>query len=798
MGPIRAFMRPSHGAAPGEFATTASPFSPSHRSFSAQHRPCGTHAPSSSPLHNPHQRPHPYCQTCAVDPLRAGLMSSSVAPYIYHHFRTLLPPGAPPADPHPGVSLPQDTRGQALGETVWRKQAGRWKDSEYKWKKDEDKWKKESGENKCKKRGEDSAWSKDEYEWRKERDESKGKREKDGCKWKKSKDECEWRKDKDASPWRAAKNDREKWIKKDREQCKPKKDEYKWRKDKASPGLCHTSARADDPSSSRMALAFPFSDEEDDDEDEGRAAGESRHEAWPISDIVETEDEEGEPQEPLPQSLEAADAAHARLEGSSLTQEGPSTGTPAGESVASVVIKAPGSPRAQDRLESPKPERENYRPCNTQVPLEPQQCKELPPRHEEASGEEQDYVVGDEGRGDEEEEEDKEETDERKGAESGESPRDGIRATQRLRPRSYRQFLLTRERRSRVFLKARSYHLGRWFIAHFTHPYPSKDQKDQLATKTNMTRNQVSEWFGNMRRRIREATRGLGLCWEERVRVYNAVITGKSEPLPILPDDAINTWVPPVPQDPPVLESPEEVSVSPKFKTTLLHRYLNNSLEAAVCPSGDLQYSSTSASPQHDDPLQPYKSSSTSEPSDEFPQSLPLCTSSPKESFQALWNASFEHVKDGQVPSVGTRVLGRPDLLQVKPQGEEEGRVIKRYDRHRNYGSPCVKKQRTLEPGEDWLHRASTSTNSTPRPSTPGPSTPGPSTSRDSISLVFGGRKTAAGGESYSSRLHLASWTTRATLADARSSDEEGSADRCIRLPEELAAAYTLMQLQHM
>ncbi|KAK7069800.1 hypothetical protein SK128_018033, partial [Halocaridina rubra] len=56
---------------------------------------------------------------------------------------------------------------------------------------------------------------------------------------------------------------------------------------------------------------------------------------------------------------------------------------------------------------------------------------------------------------------------------------------------------------------------------------------------------QVSEWFGNMRRRIREATRGLGICWEERVRIYNSVITGKSEPLPILPEDEINSWVPP-------------------------------------------------------------------------------------------------------------------------------------------------------------------------------------------------------------------------------------------------------------
>ena len=55
---------------------------------------------------------------------------------------------------------------------------------------------------------------------------------------------------------------------------------------------------------------------------------------------------------------------------------------------------------------------------------------------------------------------------------------------------------------------------------------------------------QVSEWFGNMRRRIRIVTRGLSLCWEQKVQRYNSLITGKSEPLPILPEDLINSWNP--------------------------------------------------------------------------------------------------------------------------------------------------------------------------------------------------------------------------------------------------------------
>lgn len=116
----------------------------------------------------------------------------------------------------------------------------------------------------------------------------------------------------------------------------------------------------------------------------------------------------------------------------------------------------------------------------------------------------------------------------------------------RLRPRNYRHFLLTKEHRTRAYLKERSHVLGRWFVKHFAHPYPSKEQKDKLAELTKMSRNQVSEWFGNMRRRVREATRDLTLCWEERVRRYNSLITGKSEPLPILPHDTINTWAPEV------------------------------------------------------------------------------------------------------------------------------------------------------------------------------------------------------------------------------------------------------------
>nr|XP_053642379.1 uncharacterized protein LOC128695651 [Cherax quadricarinatus] len=811
MGPIRAFTRPSHGAAPGEFASTASPFSLAHGRFSAQHRPCCAHATPST-LTYPH--PHPYRHTCALDPLRLGLTRQ---PSLHHQFKTYVPPGAAQTDPHSALSSPQ-TRGEHEG--AWEGQGEPLKDegakerealeegkqkeesdtsewrSNCKWKSDRNKWKSYNEESKCNKSGENNKWGKQEYKWKKDRD---------NYKWKKSKDECNWRGNKDGLAWKTAaeEQERDKWIKKDREQCKWKerKDECKCKKDKVSHLPYQIAlAKTDEPSTSRVTLAFPFSDEEDDDdlEDEGRAAGESGHETWPISDIVETEDEEGEPGAPLPSSL-VEDTQGAESEGipqgsgemKGESQGDPGKGSPPGESIISVVVEVGNSNLCEARHTVPKQEgadhvqfiKEDKRQDDS---IPPSPSKDAEGRREE-SADEQDVAVGDGGiEGVEEQEErEKEEVRDEKKREERASPRDGIRATQRLRPRSYRQFLLTRERRSRVFLKARSYHLGRWFITHFTHPYPSKDQKDQLATRTNMTRNQVSEWFGNMRRRIREATRGMVLCWEERVRLYNTVITGKSEPLPILPEDTINTWVPPVPQDPSGLDNHEEVSISPKFKKTLIHRYLNHSLEAPVRSSSDpqLHHSSASASPPVDN-LQHYKSSA-SETSD-CAQSLPLCTSSPKGSSQALWNASFENVREGQVPTVGSRLMGRPEHLQGKLLGEEEGRVLKRYDHQQslNYGPSNFKRQRMLEPNEDWLHRASTSRDSTSKDSTLRAST-----SRDSFPRVGPGVPGTG----------LASFAHGTSLSDARSSDDEwGGTEQCLRQPEELAAAYTLVQLQHM
>ena len=44
--------------------------------------------------------------------------------------------------------------------------------------------------------------------------------------------------------------------------------------------------------------------------------------------------------------------------------------------------------------------------------------------------------------------------------------------------------------------------LKSWLLSHAAHPYPTEDEKLELATRTSLTVNQVCNWFINGRRRI--------------------------------------------------------------------------------------------------------------------------------------------------------------------------------------------------------------------------------------------------------------------------------------------------------
>ncbi|XP_050295046.1 homeobox protein homothorax-like [Anthonomus grandis grandis] len=53
-----------------------------------------------------------------------------------------------------------------------------------------------------------------------------------------------------------------------------------------------------------------------------------------------------------------------------------------------------------------------------------------------------------------------------------------------------------------IFPKVATNILRAWLFQHLTHPYPSEDQKKQLAQDTGLTILQVNNWFINARRRI--------------------------------------------------------------------------------------------------------------------------------------------------------------------------------------------------------------------------------------------------------------------------------------------------------
>jgi len=50
--------------------------------------------------------------------------------------------------------------------------------------------------------------------------------------------------------------------------------------------------------------------------------------------------------------------------------------------------------------------------------------------------------------------------------------------------------------------KATTAILRSWLLKHKMHPYPTEDQKQELAHATNLTVHQISNWFINARRRI--------------------------------------------------------------------------------------------------------------------------------------------------------------------------------------------------------------------------------------------------------------------------------------------------------
>jgi len=59
-----------------------------------------------------------------------------------------------------------------------------------------------------------------------------------------------------------------------------------------------------------------------------------------------------------------------------------------------------------------------------------------------------------------------------------------------------------KQKKRGIFPKMATNIMKAWLFQHLTHPYPSEEQKRQLATETGLTILQVNNWFINARRRI--------------------------------------------------------------------------------------------------------------------------------------------------------------------------------------------------------------------------------------------------------------------------------------------------------
>lgn len=186
--------------------------------------------------------------------------------------------------------------------------------------------------------------------------------------------------------------------------------------------------------------------------------------------------------------------------------------------------------------------------------------------------------------------------------------------------------------------------LKQWLYKHRDNPYPTKTEKILLALGSQMTLVQVSNWFANARRRLKNTVRQPDLSWALRIKLYNKYVQGNAERLSVSSDDSCSEDGDNNPQR--MQSGPEELSkpmyqsvikkegssvvsmavgmgmamgpglraeaedyVSPpKYKSSLLHRYLNDSLRHvmvanAVMDARRRNHSGSFSSNEYDDEL---------------------------------------------------------------------------------------------------------------------------------------------------------------------------------------------------
>ncbi|KAJ8279212.1 hypothetical protein COCON_G00062780 [Conger conger] len=185
--------------------------------------------------------------------------------------------------------------------------------------------------------------------------------------------------------------------------------------------------------------------------------------------------------------------------------------------------------------------------------------------------------------------------------------------------------------------------LKQWLYKHRDNPYPTKTEKILLALGSQMTLVQVSNWFANARRRLKNTVRQPDLSWALRIKLYNKYVQGNAERLSVSSDDTCSedgenpthTQTGVVEFSKPMYQSVikkegtvmgtglradaslgEDYVSPPKYKSSLLHRYLNDSLRHvmasnAVMDSRKRNHSGSFSSNEYDDELLSPSSSET-------------------------------------------------------------------------------------------------------------------------------------------------------------------------------------------
>lgn len=106
-----------------------------------------------------------------------------------------------------------------------------------------------------------------------------------------------------------------------------------------------------------------------------------------------------------------------------------------------------------------------------------------------------------------------------------------------LRSRRNRRPVQERVRQRRQTMQDMARPLKHWLYRNRASPYPSKAQKLELAHSSHMTLTQVSNWFANARRRLKNTVTDPRMTWKDRVMNYNDFVKGNAELLSISSGD---------------------------------------------------------------------------------------------------------------------------------------------------------------------------------------------------------------------------------------------------------------------